>query len=127
MLGGIDRGDGGTIHQEAEHVLGVVRHVGRITCPPLRPDLVAIDEAPIAQRADTEAGFLQELATRRGEEVGIVGLAPLMLCSEKRRPSLECASPAGVPTTFPVSETVPWWPARLLGWRSGVELPPSAV
>jgi hypothetical protein len=31
------------------------------------------------------------------------------------------------PLTFPVSETVPPWPARLLGWSSAIELPPSAV
>src|SRR5439155_1302924 len=31
------------------------------------------------------------------------------------------------PTTLPVRETVPVWPARLLGWRSGVELPPITV
>ena len=75
VLGWIEGGDGRAVDQEAEHVLGVVRDVGRILGAPLRPDLVAVDVAPVGERADREPGLLQKLAPRRSLEVGIIRLA----------------------------------------------------
>ena len=75
MLGRIERRHRRARHQEAEHVLDVVRHVGRVARAPLRPDLVAIGEPPVGQRAGRKAGLLQQLAPRGGLEVRVVRLA----------------------------------------------------
>src|SRR4030095_4209654 len=75
VLGRVEGGDGRAVDQEAEHMLGVVRDVGRILCAPLPPDLVAVDVAPVGQRADRQPGLLEKLAPRRGYKVGIVWLA----------------------------------------------------
>src|SRR5216684_1977913 len=75
VLSRIESGDGRAVDQEAEHVLGVVRDVGRIAGAPLRPDLVAVGELPVAERADRQTGLLEQLAPRRGFEIGIVRLA----------------------------------------------------
>ena len=56
-------------HAQAEHVLGVVRHAGRIAVPPARVDVVDVVAGPsragtacTAGRADLDAGLLDHLA-----------------------------------------------------------------
>src|SRR4030095_2800796 len=76
VLGRVEGGDGRAVDQEAEHMLGVVRDVGRILGAPLRPDLVAVDVAPVGQRADRQPGLLEKLAPPRATKAGSSGVAP---------------------------------------------------
>ena len=74
MLGRVERRHRDPRHAEAEDMLDIVSHVRSVAGAPLRPDLVAVGEPPVGQRADRQAGFLDQFAPRRRLEVGIVRL-----------------------------------------------------
>ncbi len=90
MLARTERNRDVARHQQAEHVLGVFHHAGRIAMAPDRVDFIDIRQLPVAQVMrrhaalagdplkalfrDADAGFLEHFAHRRLPQGFVFGI-----------------------------------------------------
>src|SRR5215212_5525465 len=77
--------------------------------------------------ATTSRPDLNRSGTVPWKTTGTVALLRPMSAIANRNPPGECASPRIFPTTLPVTETLPVWPASVLGLTDACEVPTTDV